>query len=340
MPFRLCRWAPFFALQAFSSRDAANSVSECLNAPPIRHSLGNSRVRDDGHHVRKRHCPSVVEKSLHVFALFTPVHRQPSARELRGTPQRPRGRPSEETRVDFAIAVCVTAGLTRVLIDSPPDWGGQAGIDVVRPLEGDGMNELSTQELLKRIEHGDTGAIEALLPRVYAELRAAAAGLMAHERGSHTLRPTELVHEAYLKMAGGGLCEVADRRHFVAIASRAMRQILVDHARTRGALKRGGEAERVSMEIAEESQGSSGWRELDVLQLDGALTRLEVKDRLQAEIVQLRVFGGLTNDETAMAIGVSPRWAAELWRFAKAWLRREISDRGGLDLGHARTAGT
>jgi RNA polymerase sigma-70 factor, ECF subfamily len=222
----------------------------------------------------------------------------------------------------------------------PAGLGGQAGIDVVRPLEGDGMNELSTQELLKRIEHGDTGAIEALLPRVYAELRAAAAGLMAHERGSHTLRPTELVHEAYLKMAGGGLCEVADRRHFVAIASRAMRQILVDHARTRGALKRGGEAERVSMEIAEESQGSSGWRELDVLQLDGALTRLEVKDRLQAEIVQLRVFGGLTNDETAMAIGVSPRWAAELWRFAKAWLRREISDRGGLDLGHAGTAGT
>ena len=164
----------------------------------------------------------------------------------------------------------------------------------------------------------------AQFTRVYDELRRLAAIALRHERPDHTLQPTALVHEAYLRLADlpGGAWK--DRTHFLALASRAMRRILVDHARTRKALKRGkgdvGALDALDIPIVDPTPT------VDVVLLDTALDRLAKIDRRQARIVELRFFGGLSVEETATVIAASPRTVKRDWQLARAWLRREMSE--------------
>lgn len=175
--------------------------------------------------------------------------------------------------------------------------------------------------LLESIAAGDADAADRLLPLVYADLREVADRLFRGQPRGHTLQPTALVHEAWMRLARAD-ASYADRTHFVAVAARAMRQILVDHARRRGAQKRGGDARRVT--IAEPA-APEGLAQIDVVALDAALADLAEVDPRQARIVELRFFGGLDVAETAEALGVSPRTVELDWRMAKAWLSRELA---------------
>ena len=162
---------------------------------------------------------------------------------------------------------------------------------------------------------------EELAPLVYDELRRLAAAYMRRERPGQTLQATALVHEAYLRLAGGGT-PWHDERHFVGIAARSMRQILVERARARGAQKRWAELDRVSMTdalaVAADPAGT-------LPALDEALTRLEEIDPEQARIVELRYFAGLSIEETADALGISPATVKRRWALARAWLFRDLS---------------
>ncbi len=169
---------------------------------------------------------------------------------------------------------------------------------------------------------GDRGAVERLMPLVYAELREIAERQFRRERKGHTLQPTAVVHEAYFRLVDQTRVTWKNRSHFLAIASQAMRRILIDHARGRDAEKRGGHAERVTLdlEIASPEPGA----EVDVLALDQALERLKDLDGAQAQIVELRFFGGLTIEETAEVMEVSPSSIKRDFRSARAWLYREL----------------
>jgi len=159
-----------------------------------------------------------------------------------------------------------------------------------------------------------------LLPEAYDELRRLAARAMRNQRPDHTLQPTALVHEVYLKLSGAAH-EPVDRTHLLATAARAMRQILVDHARARGADKRGGGAIRVTLSLAETPAAPEV---LDLLAFDDALQRLEALDGQQVRIVELRYVVGLSVEETAEALGISPRTVKRDAAMAKAWLFREL----------------
>jgi RNA polymerase sigma factor (TIGR02999 family) len=163
---------------------------------------------------------------------------------------------------------------------------------------------------------------DELAPLVYNELRRLAASYMRREAPGQTLQPTALVHEAYLRLAGAGT-PWTDRRHFVGIAARSMRQILVERARARGAAKRWGQLDRVSLiDSLAIAPGS-----FDMLPaLDEALSRLEQLDPEQARIIELRFFAGLTVEEAAEALGLSPATLKRRWSLARAWLFRELSD--------------
>ncbi len=167
-------------------------------------------------------------------------------------------------------------------------------------------------------------AADAELPAVYDELRRIAAAYMRRERPGQTLQPTALVHEAYLRLAGAG-SPWTDRRHFLGIAARSMRQILVERARARGAQKRWAGLDRVS--LTESLVGRSAQGNVDALlpALDEALTRLEQIDPEQARLVELRYFVGLSIEETAEALGLSPATVKRRWALARAWLFRELS---------------
>ena len=165
--------------------------------------------------------------------------------------------------------------------------------------------------------------LEALLPAVYAELRRLAAHYLRGERPGQTLQPTALVHEAYLKLQKDRPERWQNRAHFCAIAAHSMRQILIERARARGALKRGGAQPRVTLDeglVAGES------RSIDLVALDSALERLERLDAEQARLVELRFFGGLTIEETAEAMGISPATVKRHWTVARAWLARELEE--------------
>jgi RNA polymerase sigma factor (TIGR02999 family) len=166
------------------------------------------------------------------------------------------------------------------------------------------------------------GDAEDLLPVVYQELRRLAAAYIRHERPGQTLQATALVHEAYLRLAGAGQ-PWADRHHFLGIAARSMRQILVERARARGAQKRWAGMDRVSL-----TESLIGGAQQDAMlpALDEALTRLEQLDPEQARIVELRYFAGLGIEEAAEAIGISPATLKRRWTLARAWLFRELSD--------------
>jgi RNA polymerase sigma factor (TIGR02999 family) len=164
-------------------------------------------------------------------------------------------------------------------------------------------------------------APEGLLGELYEELRALAAHHLKGERAGHTLQPTALVHEAYMRMSARPGLAVAGRTHFLAIASIAMRRVLVDHARARAALKRGAGATHVSVR---ESNAITEDRTQDVLVVDAALARLAAVDPQAERIVEMRFFAGMSELEISHVLGVSDRWVRKQWAFARAWLRREL----------------
>lgn len=175
--------------------------------------------------------------------------------------------------------------------------------------------------LLDRLRQGEAGALDRLLPLVYQELRASAQRALAREQAGHTLQPTDLVHEAWLKLSAGVRVEWQGRAHFLAVAARAMRQVLVDHARRRHAGKRGANAVHVSLSHA-------GARDAippeDLLALDAALDRLAERDLRLRQVVEYRFFGGLTEREIAEVLGVTERTVQRDWVRARAWLHQEI----------------
>jgi RNA polymerase sigma-70 factor, ECF subfamily len=173
---------------------------------------------------------------------------------------------------------------------------------------------------LQAWSNGDETALERLTPLVYGELHRRARRLMGRERDGHTLQPTELIHEAYLRLVGSTPVDWHDRSHFYALAARLMRQILVDHARSRGRQKRGGAALPVTLDEAVMCpQGS-----LDLGRLDDALHALADTDGRKSRVVELRFFGGFSVDEVAAILDVSPQTVLRDWRLAKAWLQREM----------------
>jgi RNA polymerase sigma factor (TIGR02999 family) len=181
----------------------------------------------------------------------------------------------------------------------------------------------ATTQLLQEIRSGDKSAAERLLPIVYQQLREIAAKQMCGEDKGNTLQPTALVHEAYLKLADQSRVDWQGRTHFVAVAAQAMRRILVDHARQRRALKRGGAMRRITLE----PRLAAEWRaDEDLLALEAALEELARLDPRQAKIVELRFFGGLQVAEVAEALGMSKRSVEREWTMARAWLRRAIGE--------------
>ena len=176
--------------------------------------------------------------------------------------------------------------------------------------------------ILRQIEEGDPRPAEKLLPLVYDELRKLAAHSLAHEKPGQTLQPTALVHEAYLRLVGADPKQPWDSRgHFFAAAAEAMRRILVEQARRKGRIRHGGGLRRVALPDAAMVTPAE---DDQVLLLDEALTRLGAARPQAAKLVQLRFFTGLTVDEAATMLGLSPRTARRLWVFARAWLRRDM----------------
>lgn len=170
---------------------------------------------------------------------------------------------------------------------------------------------------------GGAPALDQLMPLVYKELRRLAAGHLRHERRNHTLQPTGLVHEVYLRLAGEKPVSFESWTQFRGIAARVMRRILVEHARSRGAGKRGGNRIRVTLV---DDVALSGSPSLDFAALDEALDRLGSFDERQAKLVELRFFGGMTLEEAAQALGVSLATSKRDWTLARAWLRRELRE--------------
>jgi RNA polymerase sigma factor (TIGR02999 family) len=187
--------------------------------------------------------------------------------------------------------------------------------------------------ILSAIEGGDALAADQLLPLVYDELRKLAARKLAHEKPGQTLDATALVHEAYVRLVGGGNAEDpaagdpgwANRRHFFAAAAEAMRRILVENARRKGRVKHGGGRRRVHVDL--DALSASRPPE-ELLDLHEALERLATHDPPKAKLIELRCFGGLTLEEAAACLGISPSTADRAWRYARAWLYAAMADAG------------
>jgi RNA polymerase sigma factor (TIGR02999 family) len=176
--------------------------------------------------------------------------------------------------------------------------------------------------ILNGAQQGDPKAAEELLPLVYQELRRLAAHKMANEAPGHTLQPTALVHEAWLRLVGAETpSQFQNRAHFFAAAAEAMRRILIDRARRKQAVRHGGDQQRVDVQEMELASPDS---DAQLLAMNEALDKLAVEHKAEAELVKLRYFVGLTNDEAAEALGISPRTAKYYWTHARAWLYREI----------------
>ena len=181
--------------------------------------------------------------------------------------------------------------------------------------------------LLDQAAKGDSHATNELFPRVYHELRAMAESHLGNERAGHTLQPTALVNEAYLRLIGpdGQDTPWENRAHFFGAAAQAIRRILTDHARARSAAKRGGELQRESESLTRLALPESKESPVDFEALDAAVTKLAALDKFKASIVELRYFAGLTGDQTALALGTSPSTIAREWAFIRVWLHRELS---------------
>lgn len=199
------------------------------------------------------------------------------------------------------------------------------GEEAERKVSGDGPGPRGGDitRLLEAVNAGEREAWEELLPAVYAELRKVAGGLMKAERAGHTLQPTALVHEAYVKLAGQEKAGWDGRRHFFAAAAGAMRRLLVDHARRRDADKRGGDWARVSLAAAGSAPGAAV--DVDALALHEALELLAERSPRQARVVELRYFGGLTLEEAAEHLEITPRQAKGDWLVARTWLYKRLS---------------
>ncbi|MFK7959165.1 MAG: ECF-type sigma factor [Phycisphaerales bacterium] len=178
--------------------------------------------------------------------------------------------------------------------------------------------------ILADLADGDRDAARELLPHVYEELHRVAAALLRDQRPGHTLQPTALVHEAYLRLDGRDDVRARGRGEFFALAARVMRHLLVDHARERNAAKRGGGWQRVTLQGIGGS--GAGQSPPDVLDLEAALVRLEALNPDDARLVELRFFGGLTGEEAGLAIGDSRNSAARRWRRVRAWLKNELAE--------------
>jgi len=185
---------------------------------------------------------------------------------------------------------------------------------------------LEITEYLRAWEQGDDTALERLLPMVYAELRAIAAKHLKSERPGHTLQPTALANEAYLRLRGLSDVPWHDRTHFFAIASRIMRRILVDHARAKMADKRGSASQRVQLAESVHHGQPAAMDAVELIDLDRALNELAAEAPRLGRLVELRFFGGLNIDEASELLGCSPRTAKRDWNFARAWLLNRLGD--------------
>jgi len=187
---------------------------------------------------------------------------------------------------------------------------------------GDSLRRVSdVTRVIEAIQRGDPKAAEELLPLVYEELRKLAAVRMSNEAAGQTLQPTALVHEAWLRLAGEGSQKWDSKGHFFAAAAESMRRILIENARRKHALKRGVHLERVNLEDVEAAILTDGET---LLLVNEALEKLEQEDPEVAQLVKLRFFAGMTNEEAGQALGVSARTAKRYWTFARAWLFREL----------------
>lgn len=189
------------------------------------------------------------------------------------------------------------------------------------------VSDPDVTQLLVRLQAGDERAVDALLPRVYDELKALARHHLAAERPNHTLQATALVHEVYVKLVDQDHATWKDRGHFVAVGAQAMRRILVDHARGRSRSKRGGDRSRLSLDAVAEL-GIADDR-TDLVALDEALDALAREHPEKARLVELRFFGGLTAEEAAAVEGVTVRTCERRWQFARAWLYRALAEEDG-----------
>ncbi|HNO77008.1 MAG TPA: ECF-type sigma factor [Phycisphaerae bacterium] len=176
--------------------------------------------------------------------------------------------------------------------------------------------------ILEELTAGDQRAADRLMPLVYDELRMLAARHLRREPVNHTLQPTAIANEAYLRMVDQTRVDWKDRAHFLAVAATAVRRVLIDHARKRNSAKRGNDWQRVTLGGINAAEGAA---HLDLLALDDALTSLEKLNERQCRVVQLRFFGGLTNEEIAHVLGVSRSTVVDDWTIAKAWLLSELS---------------
>jgi RNA polymerase sigma factor (TIGR02999 family) len=221
--------------------------------------------------------------------------------------------------------------LTPLSVLGPLAYAGPLHMTVV-PHQPDDSQEpdidaVPLTRMLRRVAAGEANAADDLLPMVYAQLKRFARGRLAHEQAGHTLQATALVHEAWIKLGGRDLPYFEDRAQFFAAAARAMRNILVDQARRRGAEKRGGGVERQPLTgsiVIAEAPGV-----LEILALDEALQRLEREHERAAQVVELRYFAGLGAEEVAESLGVSLSTVEREWRFARSWLRRALSEVDG-----------
>ena len=221
-------------------------------------------------------------------------------------------RPPDFRRHRFILLTGERAG-TILLLPSPfHPWRSDAAGDLLSH---------NITHLLKEWSAGDRRALDRLTPLVYEELRHQAARYLRRERPGHTLQTTALIHEAYLRLIDAKDVHWQSRAHFFAVAANLMRRVLVDHARRRDAEKRGGSHIRLTLD---EALATAPETDVDVLAVDEALNRLANFDPQQARVVELRFFSGLNVEETAAALGVSPKTVKRDWSVARAWLRREI----------------
>ncbi len=186
--------------------------------------------------------------------------------------------------------------------------------------EGGAKHEVTG--LLARASTGDQAATQELFPLVYDQLRLLAGHHLANEQVGHTLQPTALVHEAYLRLVGPEEVTWENRAHFFGAAAQAIRRILIDHARGKGRAKRGGNLQPLSLDITELQSPQS---DLDILDLHESLKRLEALDAAKAKVVELRYFGGLTLEEISRVLGVSVPTVSRHWEFSRAWLHQDLT---------------
>ena len=182
------------------------------------------------------------------------------------------------------------------------------------------MSEVT--QVLNRVRQGDPKAASELLPLVYEELRKLASARMAHEQANQTLQPTALVHEAWLRLTGGEQPSFDGRGHFFAAAAEAMRRILIEKARSKGRLKRGGEWERVGLENLDVAIVTD---DDTLLAVNEALEKLAAIDPVGAKLIELRFFAGLSNVDAAKVLGLAERTAKRTWAYARAWLHEELT---------------